>query len=153
MEPVWGGLPWVPRAEVSPKVLRAEVSMRIPVSAACSGAGHVLEAVADFGCCSAWQVHSHPLSSRVSPPYAGVTSVFGDKRTMMYPCLGGCEPSPCLQPPLGAEYLPPLSSPRHPGAALIALAATSDGNAVTKLDITAGSRAWGLQGSGASRGP
>ena len=70
MESVCGGLP---------RVLRAVLSMRTPVSAACRNAGHVLEAVADPGCCSIWPVHSHPLSPRAFPPYAGVTCVFGVK--------------------------------------------------------------------------
>lgn len=70
MKPVCGGLP---------RVLRAVLSLRTPVSAACRDAEHVLEAVADPGCCSAWQVHNHPLSPRAFPPYAGVTSMFGVK--------------------------------------------------------------------------
>lgn len=61
------------------RVLRAVLSMRTLVSAVCRKAGHVLEAVADPGCCSIWQVRNHPLSPRAFLPYAGVTSMFGVK--------------------------------------------------------------------------
>lgn len=59
----------------------------------------------------------------------------------MYPSLEGCEPPPRLQPLLGAEDSCLLSSLRHPCAVLMALAATSDGNAVIRPDITINSRA------------
>ena len=73
----------------------------------------------------------------------------------MYPSLGGCEPPPRLQLLLRAEYSRLLSFLRRPCAVLIALDATSDGNAVIKADIIVNSRAlaWaaGVQGYRVSR--
>lgn len=64
----------------------------------------------------------------------------------MYPSLGGVRASsPPAAPARNGvfEYSRLLSSLRHPCALLIALAATSDGNAVIKPDITVNSRALG----------
>jgi len=67
-----------PVCEGLPRVLGTVLSTRTLLSAVCRDAGRVLEAVADPGCHSVWQVHSHPLSQNI-PSSAGITSVFGVK--------------------------------------------------------------------------